>query len=206
MIFNWSIFLQIILIGVSLAMDAFAVSICDGLSITNLNGKRRVFISVVFGLMQGIMPLIGYYLGSLFYEYIKNFDHWIAFVLLLLIGGKMLYDGIKDLVKPEECKPETFKVSKILLQGLATSIDALAIGITLNGVLVYTGTSFDWANIYFEVTLIIIVTFGISLVGILLGGVITKLLHGKYSIAEIIGGVILIAIGAKILIEHLIGG
>jgi putative Mn2+ efflux pump MntP len=206
MVFDWSVFFQIVLIGISLAMDAFAVAICDGLSIVNLNNKRRIFIAVVFGLMQGIMPLIGYYIGSLFYEYIKNFDHWIAFALLALIGGKMLYDGIKGLVKPETCTPEQFKVSKVLFQGLATSIDALAIGITLNGIYMFTGSGFDWSNIYFEALIIIVITFVISLIGILLGGGITKLLRGKYSIAEIIGGAILIAIGTKILIEHLIMG
>lgn len=202
--FSWSILLQIVLIGVGLAMDAFAVSICDGLSITDINKKRGVFIALVFGLMQGIMPLIGYFIGSLFFEYIKNFDHWIAFVLLLLIGGKMVFDGIKGLVKPETCEPQKFKISQILIQGVATSIDALAVGITLNGVLIFSGTCMDWANIYTEVLLIAVITFAISLIGILLGGEISKLLHGKYSIAEIIGGVILIAIGTKILIEHLL--
>lgn len=200
----WSTFLEVLLIGIGLAMDAFAVSICDGISITNLTKKKAIFISSTFGLMQGIMPIIGYFLGNLFYSYIKNFDHWVAFVLLALIGGKMLYDGIKGLVKPEESKPKVFSYKEVIVQGIATSIDALIIGITLCSMSMgLVANGFDW-SIFVEAAIIIIVTFAISLVGIFLGGGINRLLKGKYAIAEIIGGVILIGIGVKVLLEHLL--
>lgn len=201
----WSTFLEVFLIGIGLAMDAFAVSICDGITITNLNKRKAVVISATFGLMQGIMPIVGFFIGNLFYSYIKNFDHWVAFVLLLIIGGKMLYDGIKGLVKPEEAKPKVFSFKEVFVQGIATSIDALMIGITLCSVSMglVDGNGFDW-SIFVEAGIIIVVTFIISIIGVLLGGGINHLLKGKYSIAEIIGGVILIGIGVKVVLDHLV--
>ncbi len=203
----WSALIQVVLIGIALAMDAFAVSICDGLSITDLNNKKRVFISSTFGIMQGLMPLIGYFVGALFYQYIKDFDHWIAFGLLLIIGGKMVFDGIKALVKPEQSEPKTFSYKEVLVQGIATSIDALIVGITLNSISfgLIGSNNFDW-SIFIEVLIIAVITFTISLVGILLGGGINKLLHGKYEVADIIGGIILIGIGVKVVLDHMVFG
>ncbi|MFA5283457.1 MAG: manganese efflux pump [Bacilli bacterium] len=201
----WSLLLQIVLIGIGLAMDAFAVSVCDGLVITDLSRKKSLFISGTFGLMQGIMPIIGFFIGTLFYQYIRDFDHWIAFALLVFIGGKMAYEGIKALVRPERLEPKRFSYKEVIVQGIATSIDALAVGISLCGMSVglIDGNGFDW-SIFVEALIIIAITFSISLLGILLGGGINKIMRGKYQIAEIIGGLILISIGVKIVLDHLV--
>lgn len=200
----WVTFLEVTLIGLGLAMDAFAVSVCDGITITELSKRKAVAIASTFGLLQGIMPLIGYFIGSLFFKYIESFDHWIAFILLGIIGGKMLYDGIKSLIKCELAVPKPFSYKTIFIQGVATSVDALIIGITLCSMtmgLIYDG--FDY-SIFVEAGIITIITFGVCLIGVILGKGIYRLLKCKYAIAEVVGGVILIAIGLKILIEHLI--
>lgn len=201
----WNLLLQIILIGIGLAMDAFAVSICDGLVITDLSRKKAFLISGTFGLMQGIMPIIGFFIGTLFYQYIKDFDHWIAFALLVFIGGKMAFEGIKVLVKPEKVEPKKFSYKEVIVQGIATSIDALAVGISLCGMSLglIDINGIDW-SIFVEASIIIVITFSISLLGIFLGGVINKIMRGKYQIAEIIGGLILISIGVKIVLDHLV--
>ncbi|HPY80037.1 MAG TPA: manganese efflux pump MntP family protein [Bacilli bacterium] len=192
------------IIGVGLAMDAFAVSICDGITINRLTKGKATIIALTFGLMQGLMPLIGYLIGSLFYKYIESFDHWIAFGLLGFIGGKMLYEGIKSMKLCEVPVPKEFSYKKVLVQGVATSIDALMVGVTLCSMtmgLVVGG--FDY-SIFVEIGVIAVITFAICIVGILLGKVIYKLINCKYAIAEVIGGLILIGIGLKILIEHLV--
>ncbi|MCB9497943.1 MAG: manganese efflux pump [Erysipelotrichaceae bacterium] len=200
----WTAFWEILLIGIGLAMDAFAVSICNGLSICNLNKKKALIIAITFGLMQGIMPLIGYFIGNIFYVYIRDFDHWVAFILLSLIGGKMLFDGIKALAKPEQTKPKMFSYKEVFLQGIATSIDALIIGVTLCSMTMgLVANNFDW-SIFVETGIIALVTFIISAIGIFLGGGINHLLKGKFAIAEIIGGVILIGIGIKTILDHLV--
>lgn len=176
-------------------MDAFAVSICDGLTMPNIKTKHKLFISGVFGVFQAVMPLIGYFLGSLFLTYIESFDHWLAFGLLALIGGKMIIDGIIALKKKNEITPRNFSVGTVLLQGVATSIDALAVGISLLAL----STSVYWA-----VLIIGVLTFAISFLGFLLGGALDKLLKGKTEISNIVGGVVLIGIGVKILLEHLL--
>lgn len=187
--------LTIVFLSIGLAMDAFALSICDGLTMPSLKAGHKIFIALVFGLFQGLMPLIGYFLGSLFLSYIAAFDHWIAFALLLIIGGKMLYDGISSLRAQKEPIAKPFSFGWILLQGVATSIDALAVGISL--------LAFS-LSIYLSVSIIAAITFVICLVGIFLGRAVDKLLHGKTQIADIIGGVVLVAIGVKILLEHLL--
>ena len=200
----WATFLEVSLIGLGLAMDAFAVSICDGITITELSKRKAVAIASTFGLLQGIMPLIGYFIGSLFFKYIESFDHWVAFILLGFIGGKMLYDGIRNLIKCELALPKPFSYKAIFIQGVATSIDALIIGITLCSMTMgLTAGGFDY-SIFVEAGIITIITFGVCLIGVILGKGIYRLLKCKYAIAEVVGGVILIAIGLKILIEHLI--
>lgn len=188
--------IEIILIGIGLAMDAFAVAICNGIRIKNIKIWQSLFIALTFGLFQGIMPTIGYFLGTTFMDYIKDYDHWVAFALLVGIGLWMLFEGIKDIIKKEEEKEITFKWYAVLFQGFATSIDALAVGITL--------TTFD-LFIAYDVLIIFGITFVIALVGVLLGHQINKLLKGHYSIANIIGGLILIGLGIYIVCEHTLG-
>lgn len=197
----WLLILQIVLIGFSLAMDAFAVSITDGLCYDKLSKGKAVTIPLTFGIFQAAMPLCGYFLASLFIDYIDAFDHYIAFFLLLIIGGKMVFDGIKELRSAEgEVNRKKFFYPEVLLQGVATSIDALAVGITLN---VMAGVT--RLNVFGLVAIIGVITFAISLVGIVIGIKIGKLFKNKASIAEIIGGVVLVAIGIKILVEGIIG-
>ena len=186
--------ISLILIAIGLAMDAFATSIVDGLRYHNTTKRHGVFVALTFGLFQGVMPVIGYFLGSLFIDKIKDYDHWVAFGLLLAIGGFMIFEGIKGIVKPESVKEKEFSWKEVILQGIATSIDALAVGITLS--------TFDIFIVY-DALVITGITFVICLLGFFLGTQISKLLKGKYSIANIIGGVILIGIGISIVIEHM---
>ncbi|MCM1439457.1 MAG: manganese efflux pump MntP family protein [Roseburia sp.] len=197
----WLLVLQIILLGVSLALDAFAVSITDGMCYNNLNKGKAVTIPLTFGIFQAAMPLAGYFLMSLFTKYVDRYDHYIAFFLLLIIGGKMVLDGIKDARSAvEEVQPKKFSYPTVLVQGIATSIDALAVGVTMG-----TMQGINNLNIYGFVAIIGVITFGISLAGVVFGVKIGKLFKNKICIAEIIGGLVLIAIGLKILIEGIIG-
>lgn len=197
----WLLILQIVLIGLSLAMDAFAVSITDGMCYNKMGKGKAVTIPLTFGIFQAAMPLCGYFLASLFADYIDAFDHYIAFFLLLIIGGKMVFDGIRELRSTDgEVKLKKFFYPEVLLQGVATSIDALAVGITLNAMAGITKY-----NVFGMVGIIGVVTFAVSLVGIIIGVKIGKLFKNKASIAEIIGGVVLIGIGIKILVEGIIG-
>ena len=197
----WILVLQVILLGVSLAMDAFAVSITDGMCYGNLNRGKAATIPLTFGIFQAAMPLAGFFLGTLFMEYIDAFDHYVAFGLLLIIGGKMVLDGIKEL-RSEESRLQLKKFSypEVLLQGVATSIDALAVGISMLSM-----TGITRINVFCFVSIIGVVTFFISLVGLIIGKKIGKLFANKASVAEIIGGMVLIAIGLKVLIEGIIG-
>ena len=197
----WFLVLQIVLIGVSLAMDAFAVSITDGMCYNKLNKGKAVTIPLTFGIFQAAMPLGGFFLAALVQQYIDAFDHYIAFFLLLIIGGKMIFDGIKELRAEEgEVSRKQFRYPEVLVQGIATSIDALAVGITLKAMQGITNS-----NIFLFVGIIGVVTFVISLVGVIIGVKIGKLFKNKTGIAEIIGGLVLVAIGLKILIEGIIG-
>lgn len=193
--------LQIVLIGLSLAMDAFAVSITDGMCYNKLNKGKAVTIPLTFGIFQAGMPLAGYFLMSLFEKYVDAYDHYIAFFLLLIIGGKMVLDGIKDARSPvEEIKPKNFFYPTVLLQGIATSIDALAVGLTINTMM--GDLYFAW--VFLLVSIIGVVTFALSLVGVIIGVKLGKLFKNKTFIAEIIGGFVLIGIGIKVLVEGLI--
>jgi putative Mn2+ efflux pump MntP len=177
-------------------MDAFATSIVDGLRYGKATKRHGVFVALTFGLFQGLMPLIGFFLGSLFISYIEAYDHWVAFGLLLLIGGFMIFEGIKGIVKPEAIQEKEFSWKEVLFQGVATSIDALAVGITLSALSIF---------IVWDSLVITGVTFLMCLLGFFLGKEISKLFKGKVSIANIIGGTILILIGVTIVIEHMAG-
>lgn len=187
---------QLILIAVGLAMDAFAVAVCNGIRIKNIKLWQGIVIALTFGVFQGLMPTIGYFLGETFMSYIEDYDHWVAFALLDGIGLWMIFEGIKDIIKKEEEKEIKFNIWTILFQGVVTSIDAFAVGITL--------TTFE-IFIAWDALVIFGITFAIAFIGVILGKQINKLLKGKYSIANIIGGSILVILGIYIVIEHTLG-
>ena len=196
----FGIILSVFLTGVSLSMDAFAVSICDGMVYRNLNRRKAVSIPLTFGLFQAIMPIIGFYVGMAFMRYIEAFDHWLAFAILVIIGGKMVIDGIRELRSPvEELKPKQFSFTEVLIQGVATSIDALAVGFSLNTMLSGVSNVQLWA--WLSVCMIGLITFTISLGGLLIGVKVGKLFKKKACIAEIIGGAVLVLIAVKIVLE-----
>ncbi len=181
--------IEIILIAISLAMDAFAVSICKGLSMKKMDWKKALIIGLYFGLFQGGMPLIGYLLGVGFEESIKFIDHWIAFGLLAFIGINMIKEALSKNEDDEVDDKVDFKTMFVL--AVATSIDALAVGVTF---------AFLEVNIFLAICLITIITFIISCIGVKLGNVFGDKYEKK---AELAGGIVLILIGIKILLEHL---
>ncbi|HOO25469.1 MAG TPA: manganese efflux pump MntP family protein [Clostridiales bacterium] len=179
---------ELLLLALGLSMDAFAVSICKGLSQKNNSYKNMLTAGAFFGGFQAFMPLVGYLLGFGFKDYISAFDHWVAFVLLLIIGLKMIWESRKTAC-PFEAKPFAFK--EMTLMAIATSIDALAVGITF---------AFLNVNILWAVLAIGLVTFLLSFLGVKIGSVFGSKLNSR---AEIIGGLVLMGIGSKILYEHL---
>ena len=186
-------FFTLLLMGVGLSMDAFAVSICKGLSMRKVNKKQCLVIGLFFGGFQALMPFIGWVLGSQFEQYITSIDHWIAFILLGFIGGKMVVEAIREKDEAVEvgkrAPPLDFKEMFIL--AIATSIDALAVGITF---------AFLQVPIVEAVSIIGITTFVISVIGVYVGNFFGNRYKKK---AELAGGIILILIGLKILLEHL---
>lgn len=181
---------EIFLIGVGLSMDAFAVALCKGLNMRKVNYWHTTVIALFFGGFQAIMPFLGWALGKRFQEYIISVDHWIAFGLLLYIGGKMIYESRKD-DDDEEREGEKLDLKELTIMAVATSIDALAVGITL---------AFLEVSIISSITIIGITTFCLSIIGVIIGNHFGMKFKSK---AEIAGGVILILIGTKILLEHL---
>ncbi len=181
-------FFSIIIIAIGLSADSFAVSVSNGISKSALNFKHNVFIALWFAVFQAGMPLIGWFAGSTFAENIKATDHWVAFILLSFIGIKMIYESFKP---NENSKKTRFNILTITAQAIATSIDALIIGISF---------AFIKVSIYYAVLIIGISTFLFSLSGFCLGKKYGKRV-AKH--AELTGGIILILIGIKILIEHL---
>lgn len=180
--------IELFLIAVGLSMDAFAVSVCKGLAMPKCTFKKAAVVGLWFGGFQALMPAIGYILGAQFQETIASIDHWIAFVLLALIGGNMIREALVD---DEEEADASLDVKTMFLLAVATSIDALAIGITF---------AFLKVNIIPAVCFIGSVTFIISFAGVKIGNVFGARYKNK---AEIVGGVILILLGLKILLEHL---
>lgn len=181
---------SIILIGLGLAMDAFAVSLTMGMRSRNNKETKKIAIKcgVYFGMFQGVMPFIGWALGKNFADYISNIDHWIAFILLGILGGKMIFEAIKN--KDEENEFNTNN-KQFLLLAIATSIDALAVGISF---------AFLKVNILKAILIISITTFILGIIAVVIGKKFGDVLKSK---TEIVGGIILILIGSKILIEHL---
>mgnify|MGYP004490955529 FL=1 len=182
--------IELFLLAVGLSMDAFAVSVCKGLSMKHAAGKASLICGAWFGGFQAIMPLIGFFLGSLFASAIQAFDHWIAFILLALIGVNMIREAISK--EEENSGGDDLSAKTMFVMAVATSIDALAVGISL----AMTGN----VNIYMAVGFIGLVTFVLSAIGVKVGSVFGNRFEKK---AQIAGGVILIGLGIKILLEHL---
>lgn len=183
-------FLELFILAVGLSMDAFAVSVCKGLAMKKAPAKAMVICGAWFGGFQALMPLIGHFLGTLFIDAISAIDHWVAFALLALIGINMLREALG---KDEEETPDAdLSVRTMFVMAVATSIDALAVGISL----AMAGVS----NIFLAVLLIGTTTFVLSAVGVKVGSVFGSKYEKK---AEIVGGIILILLGVKILLEHL---
>lgn len=178
---------ELIVIAIGLAMDAFAVSICKGLSTEKATLGRALIAGAYFGGFQAAMPIAGYFLGVSFKEYIEKIDHWIAFALLVLIGISMLWESRKK----EDEMTSSFGIAAMLPLAVSTSIDALAVGVTF---------AIEGVNIWIAAAIIGIITFGLSAVGIKVGNVFGAKYKAK---AEIFGGVVLILMGIKILLEHM---
>jgi len=205
-----SIILKVILLGIALSMDAFAVSITDGLIYSNLNKKRTFLIAGTFALMQALMPLIGYWLleiviyfvgeqgGAEAAKIISLVVTWLAFGLLLFIGGKMIIESLIEMNKEKIKHIKLFSYKEVFIMGIATSIDALATGLALHAEIS------DNVTIWLHVSIILIITLAICLVGVILAHQIHKLLKGRHEIANLIGGVILVILAVWIVLSHYI--
>lgn len=179
---------ELIILAVGLSMDAFAVSICKGLSVRKLEIKHMALAGIWFGGFQALMPLIGYLLGSTFASYVQKFDHWIALILLAFIGLSMIKEVFGE---DEEEVGDSFGAKTMFLMAVATSIDALAVGVTF---------AFLNVNVIFAVFTIGITTFIFSAAGIKIGNVFGLRFKSK---AELAGGAILVLLGLKIFVEHM---
>ena len=179
--------ISILLIAVGLAMDSLAVSISGGIVMRPFCMRQSLRLALAMGIFQGGMTLLGWLMGVSFSSYITAFDHWIAFILLGFLGGKMIYESFGE----EETTISSFSTKTLLTLGVATSIDALAVGVSM---------AFLKTSIYFPAFIIGFVTFALSLIGVISGYRFGKI---KGINVELFGGIILIAIGVKILIEHL---
>jgi putative Mn2+ efflux pump MntP len=179
-----------LLLALGLAMDAFAVSVANGSASKRFRLRQAFKLALLFGLFQGLMPVIGWAIGFNFKDFISAADHWVAFALLGVIGGKMIYDDLKGDVEDEAATEKGTGFYSLLLLALATSIDALAVGFSLTFL----------HSILVPVILIGLITFALSLTGVYLGHTYKRFGQGK---ARLVGGIILIAIGIKILVEHL---
>lgn len=180
--------IELIILSVGLAMDAFAVSICKGISMKKMDWKKAIIIGLWFGAFQAIMPLIGYLLGSTFEQVVKNIDHWLAFILLSAIGANMIKESFS---KDTEDENDDISARAMFVLAVATSIDALAVGITF---------AFFKVNIILAISLIGIITFLLAVLGTKIGNRFGDKYESK---AELAGGIILILLGLKILLEHL---
>ena len=185
--------IELFLLGVGLSMDAFAVSVCKGLGMKKLNKKQALIIGLYFGGFQALMPFVGWLLGSQFQKYITSIDHWIAFILLGFIGGKMMIEAVREWNEEEvvDVMDAPIDHKNMLVLAVATSIDALTVGI----IFAFLGTPIVEA-----ITIIGITTMVISIAGVVVGNFFGSRYKSK---AEFIGGLILVLLGLKILLEHL---
>ncbi len=182
--------LELFIIAVGLSADAFSVSVCKGLASGNEKKKAALLCGLWFGGFQALMPLIGYYLGTIFVSYIQMIDHWIAFILLSIIGFNMVREGMSS--AEEECGAD-LSTRTMLMLAIATSIDALAVGVTF---------AFLKVQIFIAVGFIGLCTFAFSFAGVFIGNLFGSRFKNK---AQIAGGAILILMGIKILVQHLLG-
>ena len=182
---------ELFVLAVGLSMDAFAVSICKGLSVKRVQWKHMITCGAYFGLFQGLMPLIGYLLGVNFQEMIQAVDHWIAFVLLGIIGVNMVREAMGPQEECEGCGDCSFGFKAMVMLAIATSIDALAVGVTF---------AFLNVRIVPAVCFIGVITFCLSAIGVKLGNIFGMKWKKR---AEMAGGLILVGMGVKILVEHL---
>lgn len=182
--------IELFLTGVGLSMDAFAVAVCKGLGMRRINMRHAFVIALFFGVFQALMPLIGWALGSQFATFVEPVGHWIAFGLLAIIGGKMIWDAVHDDAEamPDE---ETLNIPELFMLAIATSIDALAVGI---------GLALLQVNIIVAVCIIGLITFVLSFAGVVIGNQFGARYEKPASIG---GGIVLILIGVKILCEHM---
>lgn len=189
---------ELVIIAVGLAMDAFAVAVCKGLNMRKLDFKQMSLIALFFGGFQAGMPLIGWFIGSRFAHYIESIDHWVTFILLVIIGGKMIFEAIKGDDECEECGDSKLNLKELTALAIATSIDALAVGVAF-------ALTYDRNTVFFAVALIGIITAVLSAVGVFIGHKFGAKYKNK---AEFAGGLVLVLMGAKFLLEGLgiIGG
>lgn len=181
---------ELILLSAGLAMDAFSVSVCKGLSMKKINYPGAAVTALFFGVFQALMPLIGYFLGSRFESYITSFSQWVAFILLGFIGGKMIYEALHD-EHGDESAPYKLDIKDLFILAIATSIDALAVGIVF---------ATEKVNPAFSVIMIGVITLLLSFTGVIIGNKFGSRYEKK---AEIAGGIVLFLIGMKILFEGL---
>lgn len=209
---TFEILIQIVFLGFGLSMDAFSVALVDAFTMSNLNKKRMFFIATCFGVMQALMPLAGFWIVELVERIAGEYSGaqagaivativvWLAFSLLLIVGGKMLIESIISLKKPAEEKVEKlFSIKNVLLYSVLTAIDALAAGVTM-----HTGLS-TITTVWIHVSIILVITFVLSLIGLLLGKQIMKFLKGKYEISGVVGGIILILLAVWVILSHYLG-
>ena len=181
--------IELVVLSIGLAMDAFAVSICKGLSMPRMKWKNAIIIGLYFGYFQALMPALGYLLGVNFQDRISNIDHWVAFILLAVIGINMIKEAIS---KDNDVHNDSIKFKDMIVLAIATSIDALAIGITF---------AFLNVNLILAISLIGVITFIISVLGVKVGNIFGDTYANK---AEFAGGIILLLLGLKLLLEHLL--
>ncbi|MBQ8961493.1 MAG: manganese efflux pump [Ruminococcus sp.] len=181
---------ELLLLSLGLAMDAFSVSVCKGLSMKRIDYRGAAVTALFFGGFQAIMPLLGYFLGSRFEDYISRYSHWVGFILLGFIGGKMIWEALRS-ADEEELSPYRLDLKELTVLAIATSIDALAVGIVFAA---------QRAGIAFSVTVIGLVTFAVCLIGVLIGNRFGSRYEKK---AELCGGAVLILIGVKLLLDGL---
>ena len=188
---------ELIIIAVGLAMDAFAVAVCKGLNMKKLDYKQTALIALFFGGFQAGMPLIGWFIGSRFAHYIESIDHWITFILLAIIGGKMIYEAVKGEDECDSCESK-LNLKELVALAIATSIDALAVGVAF-------ALTYERKTVFIAVALIGIITAALSAIGVFIGHKFGAKYKNK---AEFAGGLVLVIMGLKFLLEGLgiIGG
>lgn len=209
------IILQVLLFGIALSADAFSVAVTEGLVFSNINKKKGLFIAFIFGLFQGLFPLAGYWLvegisvivgetaGAKAGHIMSTVVSWVAFGLLVFIGGKMILESIREMKKEEEQKEvKVFTIKEVLIMGVATAIDALATGVAFHNVNASGEAMSTNVTIWLHVSIITMCTFIISLLGVYFGKFFRRLFKGKIEITGIIGGVILLALAAWIITSH----